>query len=58
MINDTTLLGATDTAWIRASEKDRRNVIRNITEHAKDSQEAAEFFRMITGHEPGSETQR
>lgn len=57
-MNPTTLLGATDKAWLEATTTDRCRVIEHIRDHARDDEEAAEFFRMITGHDPGSEKQR
>jgi hypothetical protein len=57
-MNNKTRLGSTDTTWINATAAERRKVIDHIQQHARDDKEAAEFFTMITGHQPGSEKQR
>lgn len=56
MKDDTTTFGATDVAWLKATRPERDRVLHHINRHARDEDEAAEFFEMITGHKTGSET--
>jgi hypothetical protein len=56
MSDDAWILGATDTAWIKTTDSDRKHIKQLIINHARSKPEAAEFFEMITGHKLGSET--